>query len=198
MARPVVRLPRVDAAPLPVVWVHTFDNAAVQAFASEVSIARSERAPLLVVAIHSPGGDAYSLLAMLDVLASYEGTTATVAVGQAMSCGAVLFSAGTPGHRYAAPRATFLLHDASGDAGGGPIAEQRASVSETERINRLVWATLDRNTRAPLSTEHQRRGGVDWFLDAREAVRVGLASRVGVPLFETRIRWDMMLGEASG
>lgn len=195
MKRPVLRLPDPAPAPLAPVWVHSFDNSAVSAFADQVAAVRAARSPL-VLAIHSPGGDVYGLTAMLDILAAQDQPVVTVAIGQAMSCGAILFSAGAKGCRYAAPNATFLLHDASGDAGGGTLKDQEASVNETRRVNDLAWSVLDRNTGVALSAEHRRRGGADWFLTAREAVRVGLASRVGVPFVETVTRWDPMLGEA--
>lgn len=195
MRRPVVRLPaRSDAAPLTSVWVRDFDEAGAENFAADVAAVRRARQPVLPVIIASPGGDVYPLLAMIDTLAAYEGTVVTIAVGHAMSCGAILFSCGAAGHRYIAPSATLLLHEVTSEAVDGKAEEQRVNLAETRRLNVLLWRHLSRNVGRDMLRQHRDRGGVDWYLTAAEAVKEGLASRVGLPVFEVRQRLDPLLG----
>lgn len=197
MPRPVVKVPASDAAPMRSVWVSAFDEDAAQSFVRDVSAVRQARQPVLPLIVVSGGGEVYSLLAMLDALDAYEGTVVTVALGQAMSCGAVLFSCGAQGHRFIAPNATLLLHDVSGIAVPGKADEQRVNAQEATRLNRLLWHRLSRNIGKPpdhLRSLHRKRNGTDWYLSASAAVRVGLASHVGVPVFEVRQRLDPLLG----
>lgn len=196
MARPVVRVNATDTAPMRSVWVSAFDEEAAQSFTRDIAAIRQARQPVLPLVIVSAGGEVYSLLAMLDALATYDGTVLTVALGQAMSCGAVLFSCGAQGHRYIAPNATLLLHDVSGPPVGGKAEEQQVNASESTRLNDLLWRRLSTNIGKPpgyLRSLHGKRNGVDWYLSAREAVRVGLASRVGLPVVEVRQRLDPLL-----
>lgn len=200
-ARRVVHLPRPPVAPLASVWVRDFDEAAAERFARDVAAVRLERQPVLPVVITSGGGDVYTLMAMLDVLATFDGTVVTLALGQAMSCGAVLFTCGAEGHRYIAPNATLLLHDVSSAPVGGKADDQRVSATETARLNLLLWQRMARNigkARDDLLAAHKARGAADWFVTAPEAVRLGLASQVGLPVFEWRQRLDPLLAIGAG
>lgn len=198
MRRPVVHLPpSLYPTPLPAVWVREFDESAAETFATDVAAARRLRQPVLPVFIASPGGDVYPLLAMMDTLASFDGMVVTVALGQAMSCGAVLFSCGAEGHRYVAPNATLLLHEVSSDAVDGKAEDQRVNMQETARLNRLLWERMSRNIGKPrgwLKREHERLKSLDWYLTAKGAVKIGLACKIGVPVFEVRQRLDPLLG----
>lgn len=195
MRRPVVRLTAPpDPGGLLVAWVREFDEATAQTFARDVAAIRQARQPVCPVIIDSPGGDAYALLGMMDMLASVEVPVVTVAVGKAMSCGAALFSCGTM--RYVAPNATLMLHDVSCDPVDGKAEEQRVNMVETERVNALLWRRIARNLGKPptaLLDEHVRRGRVDWYLPARAALDLGLATHLGVPVFEVRHRLDPLL-----
>lgn len=198
MRRPVVRLPgSPPLGALPVVWVRSFDEDAAETFAADMAAVRRARPPILPVVVSSPGGDVYALMAMMDTLAAYDGPVATIAHGQAMSCGAALFSCGTAGHRYVAPSATLLLHNVTSDHAGDKAEEQRANLDETERLNRALWERISVNIGKPptwLLREHEKRKSVDWYLTPKEAVKIGLASRVGLPVFEVRQRLDPLLG----
>ena len=195
-ARHVVRLPlRADAAPMHTVRVGEFTSDAAQVFDRDLALVRLSRQPVCPVLIDSPGGDVYDLLHMIDALAAFPGVVVTVALGRAMSCGAALFTCGA--QRYVAPSATLMLHDVSSDPVGGRVEEQRANVQETERLNRLVWQRMAKNIGKPaeyLIDLRRERGAGDWYLDAKEAVKVGLATHVGLPLFEVRQRLDPLLG----
>lgn len=196
-ARPVVRLPaRADLAPMRAVWVREFTEAAAEQFAAEVSAARQARADVLPILVSSAGGDPYSLLAMVDTLATFPGLVVTIAHGQAMSCGAVLFTCGAPGHRFIAPSATLLLHNVEGNPVGGDGERKRVDADETSRLNVKLWCLMATNIGRPplyLSDMHKARGSVDWYLSPRDAVEVGIASRVGLPVFDARVRLDPLL-----
>lgn len=196
MPRPVVRLAeRPDPAPALVAWVRDFDEEAAHAFARDVAAIRFARQPVCPVVIDSPGGDPYDLFGMMDLLGAVEVPVVTIALGKAMSCGAALFTCGR--FRYVAPGATLMFHDVSSDPVDGKADEQRVNVAETDRLNVLLWRRMAKNIGKPadyLSALHASRGRVDWYLTAQEAVRLGVATHVGVPVFEVRQRLDPLLG----
>jgi hypothetical protein len=105
------------------------------------------------------------------------------------------------GHRYIAPNATLLLHDVSSAPVGGKADDQQVSATETARLNLLLWQRMARNigkARDDLLAAHKARGAADWFVTAPEAVRLGLASQVGLPVFEWRQRLDPLLVIGAG
>lgn len=134
---------------------------------------------------------------MMDLLSSYEGIVATVAMGKTMSCGVALFTCGHEGYRFMAPSATLMLHDVGDDGPGGKVEDQKASTKETERLNDAMWKQMAKNIGKPtnyLLDMLKERWRVDWYVSARQAVKLGLANHVGLPLFEISVRVDPFLG----
>jgi ATP-dependent protease ClpP protease subunit len=198
MPRRVVKLPLPpEPEPLTVIWVKDFHEDATHSFARDLGAIRNQRQAICPVIIDSPGGDPYSLRAMMDLLDAYEGTVATVAMGKAMSCGAALFTCGDPGFRFMAPSATLMFHDIRDDSPGGKVEDQKASSKESQRLNNALWRRIAKNIGQPpsyLLDLVKQRSRVDWYMNAREAVRLGIASHVGLPIFEVTIRVDPFLG----
>ena len=198
MRRPVVRLPaRSDAAPMRVVFVREFDEEAVEMFVRDVARVREARQPVLPVMIDSKGGEVYDVFAMMDALGTFDGLVVTIGIGQVMSCGAALFTCGHKGHRYIAPSATVMLHNVTSPPFGGKAREQTSNANETARLDAALWRRMSTNLGLPaddLFRRYEARGGVDWYLTAAEAVKEGLASRVGLPVFQVSLRLDPLLG----
>jgi ATP-dependent Clp protease protease subunit len=71
--------------------------------------------------IHSPGGSVPSMLAIRDIMRLVPCDVSTLALGLACSAGQFLLSAGTPGKRYALPRARILMHQGSSGIGGSAV-----------------------------------------------------------------------------
>jgi len=64
--------------------------------------------------INSPGGSVYAGLAIYDTMNFIRPNVATYCTGVAMSMGALLLAAGTPGKRTALPNSKILIHQVSG------------------------------------------------------------------------------------
>src|SRR6266568_6368594 len=64
--------------------------------------------------INCPGGSVYAGLAIYDTMQFVKPAITTIAVGIAMSLGALLLAAGTNGKRLALPNAKILIHQLSG------------------------------------------------------------------------------------
>jgi ATP-dependent Clp protease protease subunit len=118
---------------------------------------------------------------------------ATIVQGKAMSCGAILFSFGTDGHRYMDPNATVMIHEVSSMA-WDKIEEMKASTAEAERLNKKIFHMMAENCGQNkdyfLDIVHEK-GHADWFLEADECLKHNLANHLHVPQLkiETKVRF---------
>lgn len=181
---PLIRIRDKDIVAKPViVYVHSVREDMIEKFNAQISEAHQTGQPIIPVVIDSYGGDAYALLSLISILKSSRLPIATIVEGKAMSCGAILFSCGTEGHRYIAENATVMIHDVSSNV-HGKILEVMADSAETERLNKLIYSILARNCGHPddyfLKIVHDR-GHADWYLDAKECIKHNLANHIKVP-----------------
>ena len=166
-----------------VIRVNKFDEKAAKDFQDQVALAHNTGQKVIPVVIDSYGGQVYSLMAMVSAIKHSEIPVATIVEGKAMSCGAILFSFGEQGLRFMDPDATVMIHDVS-SMEHGKVEEIKASADETERLNQKVYTMMARNCGKKddyfLKLVH-KRGHADWFLDAAECKKHGLANQLRVP-----------------
>ena len=101
-----------------IIRVNKFDEPTAKAFSGAVMRAQNTGQQILPVIIDSYGGQVYSLMSMISDIKHSKIPVATIVQGNAMSCGAILFSFGDEGHRYMDPDATLMIHDVSIDGLG--------------------------------------------------------------------------------
>jgi len=139
---------------------------------------------VIVIVVDSYGGDVYALLSMLDVIKSANKPVATIASGKAMSCGAVLLSAGDKGLRFAGPSAEILIHEVSSVA-VGKNSDVQNDAKNTARLNKLLMRTLAENSgkkdRDFFIKLSKARGNVDLVFSAKQAKSHGLIDFIGIP-----------------
>jgi ATP-dependent Clp endopeptidase proteolytic subunit ClpP len=187
------RLSEVELRHEPVVIrVNKFDEESAKKFEHAMSVAQSTGQPLIPVVIDSYGGQVYSLMSMIANIKSSKIPVATIVEGKAMSCGALLFSFGSPGYRYMDKHATIMIHDVSSGA-HGKIEEIKADAKEGDRLNQLLYRQMAANCgKEPeffLKQIHDR-SHADWYLDAEEAQGIGLANHLRVP--ELKVKVDVL------
>jgi ATP-dependent protease ClpP protease subunit len=129
-----------DRAQPIVATIGDVDEAGSRRLSEEVSRARTTGQTGLPVVIDSFGGDAYSLAGMLATLDAATLPVVTIVESKAMSCGAILFAAGSI--RIAAPTATFLIHDVSSSV-DGKTDDIKVDAKETERLQAILFQRLD-------------------------------------------------------
>ena len=172
----------IDGLPV-VIRVRKFDEAAAKEFSEQVSKAQNTGQPIVPVIIDSYGGQVYSLMSMISDIKHSKIPVATMIQGKAMSCGAILFSFGTPGHRYMDSDATLMIHDVS-SSGWGKIEEIKADVKEAERLNKKIFRMMAKNCGQEedyfLDIIHDK-GHADWYLDYKEAKRHKIANHDHIP-----------------
>lgn len=177
--------------------VTAFDEEAAEIFAKEMSLAHQTGQPIIPIVIDSYGGDLYSLWAMVEVIQAASVPIATIVEGKAMSCGALLFTCGTQGHRYIGPHSTLMLHDVASWEVGGKAEDIKVDSAEIDRLNRKVYSFIESNISKPKGyfwKMAQQRSRTDWYLTPREAVRLGFANKIGIPRLRTQVKVTITLG----
>lgn len=130
--------------------------------------------------IDSYGGDASVCTQIIDLIEALQTNgidVYTVAMGKAMSAGAMILAAGSKGKRYAFPSARIMLHQASGGAVGTieNIDQERA---EMEILNARLKSIL---TKAGLSKDKiEEIMKKDTYLSAKEAKKFSVVDKVQV------------------
>lgn len=180
----------VSAATPKILIVNSFDEDAAKSFLQGFINAINTGQSILPVIVDSYGGEIYSLLKMIDVINDSKIPVATVAMGKAMSCGAILLACGSKGHRYASKNSTIMLHDASG-GDVGKTSDVAVSAEELKRLNNKIWSFLDeRSGKEPgfFKSLIHNNDHSDLFLTPEKALELGLIDHIGVP--KTKITFD--------
>jgi ATP-dependent Clp protease, protease subunit len=126
--------------------------------------------------IHSPGGEVYAGLAIIDTMELIRSDVSTIAVGFTASMGTAILAAGAAGKRFALPSATIHMHQALGGAQGG-ARDVEIQAQELLRLNRRLREMLAARTGRPFE-EIARDFDRDRFMDAYEAKAYGLVDAV--------------------
>jgi ATP-dependent Clp protease protease subunit len=185
---PLVKEIELRSSPV-VIRVNKFDEDSAKEFAQQMSLAQSTGQPVIPIIIDSYGGQVYSLMSMIGNIKSSRTAVATIVEGKAMSCGAILFSFGTEGLRFADPDSTIMIHDVSSGT-WGKVEEVKADARESERLNKKVYEMMARNCGKPpeyfLKIVHEK-GHADWYLDAEEAKTHNLANELRIPTLRCKV-----------
>ncbi|MAF24234.1 hypothetical protein CL634_01410 [bacterium] len=185
---PLIKEVELRKGPM-IIRVNKFDEKSAKEFQEQIAQAHNTGQKIIPVVIDSYGGQVYSLMAMISAIKHAEIPVATIIEGKAMSCGAILFSFGDEEMRFMDPYATVMIHDVS-SMEHGKVEEIKASAEETERLNQIVYKMMARNCGKKedyfLKLVH-KKGHADWFLDAEEAKKHGLANHLRVPKFNIEI-----------
>lgn len=174
-----------DEAPFVRMLLGPVEPEAVGRFQNAIDKCVAAGQETLPVTILSPGGDPYSMTAMIDLIDHAPITIATIAVGYAASAGAFLLAAGTPGHRYVAPNSRVLVHEMLAGVEYGPTPDVVAEAAERADLNTYLMALLDKRTNHRSGYWQKKIRGKsyrDLTMRAADAVKEGLADKIGIPL----------------
>lgn len=133
----------------------------------------------------------YSLMKMVDAIKNSKVPIATIVSGIAASAAAVLFSCGHPDHRYVGPNATIMIHDVSSNLHGSVSnADITNEAEENKRLNQQLYELLALNCGKDKDfflKKVKRRSNVDVYMNAKKAIKWGLATRSYLPVFVTTV-----------
>lgn len=177
------------------ILVNEFSEYGVKQFKIDFDDLNSSSLPIIPIFIDSFGGEIYSLLAMLDIISTATKPVATVALGKAMSCGSILLACGgTKNLRFVGPHSTVMVHDAA-TISFGKIEDLKADVGEAERLNIKIFDLLNEKCGKPKGFFQKivaEKKHVNWYLDSKEVVKMGIADHIGVPVIDSMFSVDVV------
>ncbi|MDQ3756606.1 MAG: Clp protease ClpP [Actinomycetota bacterium] len=174
------RQEREQAADHRAAHVYTFycavDGDSVQQCMAELGrwSRRDPGAPITVI-FNSPGGNVLDGLALFDYLRQLRSMghqVTTIALGRAASMGAVLLQAGD--RRVIGENAFLLVHEVS-NVSTGKVSELEDGMEFTKRLQKRLLAILSERSTLTDREIQRRWARKEWWLDAQEAVDLGLA-----------------------
>ncbi len=175
--------------------VNEFTEDSAKKFHAEIAQAHSTGQKVIPVVIDSYGGQVYSLMSMISAIKHSEVPVATIVQGKAMSCGAILFSFGEEGLRFMDPNATVMIHDVS-SMDWGKVEELKAGAAEADRLNTKIYTMMARNCGKKddyFMKLVDKKKHADWFLEAEECKKHGLANQLRVPKMTIDVSVDIEL-----
>lgn len=178
------------------VTVNKFNEESAHQFKKDMVKAQNSGQKIIPVEIDSYGGEVYSLLKMIDVIKASSVPVATICIGKAMSCGAILLTFGAEGHRYMAPSSTVMIHDVSSGS-WGKVEDIKTDAKEVERLNQFVYRMMANNCGKDseyfLKIVHEK-SHADWYLDAEEAKKHNVVNHLRVPKMKLKFNVDATFG----
>lgn len=126
--------------------------------------------------INSPGGMVSAGFAIIDTMQAIGSPVETVCVGLAASMAAVILACGEPGKRSLLQNSEVMIHQPLGGTEGQAadiaiVAEHILKIKE--RIYRLLSDTTGQTVK-----RIERDADRNFWMDAEEAVRYGMADRI--------------------
>lgn len=159
------------------------EESAKEFYKSFRELQSNDTVKVIPIFIDSYGGNVHALLTMLDLIADSHKPVATIAMGKAMSCGAILLAAGTKGYRFAAPSTDIMVHEVS-SAEFGKMADLDSGVKHTKVLNDKLFeflGSVGKKAKSFFLKKMKSMGNVDWFLTAAEYKKLGLIDHIGIP-----------------
>jgi ATP-dependent Clp protease protease subunit len=173
-----------------VIYVNKFNEQSVKQFKDEFMDAHETGQEIIPIVIDSFGGAVYSALAMSDFINSTDKIVATIAMGKAMSAGAILLTCGHEGYRFASPTSTIMIHDVSMGT-HGKMEEIKADAKEGERLNKLIFDIMEKNCGLEKGTLldqlRKKHNSTDWFLTPQQAKKLNIINHIKIPKLITKV-----------
>lgn len=178
------------------IWVNEFNEESARDFRDSIlDASKGDPNRPVIVYIDSYGGQVDSLASMIETLDQIPNPVITVAVGKAMSCGAVLLSHGDI--RFCGKHTRIMIHEVSGGT-GGDVHDVHADAIEMKRLNEYFMALLATNCGIKGGYESLRkmikdRDGRDTYMTANQAMNFGLVDVVGLPKIEKAVGYKVLI-----
>lgn len=178
------------------IFVNKFNEESAKKFIEDFYEAEDTGQSIIPIYIDSYGGYVYSLISMIDVIKSSKVPVATIALGKAMSCGALLLSQGTEGYRFMGSYSRIMIHEIS--AGTiGKVEEIKADCAETDKLNKLAFKLMSNNTGHEddyfMKIIHEKNHA-DWYLTSEEAKNHNLVNHIRIPKFSLDVKAELSFG----
>jgi ATP-dependent Clp protease protease subunit len=179
------------------IWIRQFDEESAQRFAEQIiKIAHADQLQPITIYVDSYGGDIYGLRTMLSVMDSVINPLITVTTGKAMSAGAVLLSHGDI--RCVGKHGSVMIHETSVHL-DGHIEDLNHDAREAQLMNKHLIEVLAKNCKKTVKQlKKMWKERRDIYLNPVEAVKFGIADKVGVPTIFKRMNYELNFLEHPG
>ncbi len=175
--------------------VNDFCEEANNGFTMALNHLVNDPQPFIPILVDSFGGDVLTLFSVLDMLDACGKPVVTTVTSKAMSCGAVLLSAGTKGFRYASPRSTILIHEAATQL-EGKASDIISDAKSMEILNEKLMEILAKNSNKPKKFYQQlikKANNADLYISAEQALEYGLIDKIAIPVVEMEVKAEYKL-----
>ncbi len=130
----------------------------------------------IIMYINSPGGVITSGMAIYDTMQYIKPDVQTVCIGQAASMGALLFTAGAKGKRFALENSRVMIHQPLGGA-RGQATDIQIQAKEILKMKDMTSGIIARHTGKSME-DVLRDTERDNFMSSDEALEYGLIDKV--------------------
>lgn len=168
-----------------------FDQESVNEVRRQIlNAAASSPSPMkpIILAIDSYGGSVYGALKIIDTIKEIPNPVITMAIGKAMSAGALLLTQGDI--RIATPNSKIMIHEVIGGF-FGTTSEINTNTSEMNKINDQVLSMIAHKTSfktlKKLKEWMKKNGPGDIFISPKEAKTLGIIDDIGWPKVQENI-----------
>lgn len=127
--------------------------------------------------INSPGGMVHAGLAVYDTMQYIKSPITTICMGMAMSFGAMLLAAGTPGKRLALPFSRIMIHQPLIGGIGGQVSDVKIEAEEMEKTKIKLIELLAQHTGQKLE-KVEKDMDRNFYMSAEEARKYGIIDKV--------------------
>ncbi|CAK0781754.1 hypothetical protein CVIRNUC_005463 [Coccomyxa viridis] len=148
------------------------DEVATNIVASLLAMEAMNDAEDIKLYINSPGGQSYSVIALLDTIEAIKPDVTTIALGLCASTATVLLAAGAKGKRFAMPSARIMMHQPAGGAMGS-ADEVNIQASELNRTMKVIHRFYQRYTGLELERIEEETDR-DNFMSPKQAQDLGI------------------------
>lgn len=178
-----------------IIRVTEFDEEPAKEFSEKMSEAQNTDQNIIPVIIDSYGGYVDALMSMVSDIKHSKKPVATICVGKAMSCGALLLSFGATGFRFADPDSRIMVHDIS-NMTWGKAYDMKSDSDETVRLHKKLYRMMAQNCGQTedyfLDLMHDNHHS-NVYMDVDTAVKHKIIDRTHVPQFNIDINVEINL-----
>ncbi len=132
-----------------------------------------DRKPIRIF-IDTYGGDVQIMWTLVNVIKISKTPVHTIVFCNAMSAGAHILAAGHK--RFAMPGATILVHSGSVEF-GGDVEKVESAKKYFDNLGKQANAQFLEDTQV-LPKDLKRKGAIDWYMSAEEALKQGLIDAI--------------------
>lgn len=131
----------------------------------------------VVMYLNTYGGSAHDMMAIYDVMQFIKAPIYTVGYGKVMSAGVLLLAAGEPGHRYALPHTSIMIHRVRGGA-VGTVEDVESSGDHMKELQTISEQLLSKHTKINAKQMKDLMSGADKYLMPKQAKTLGIIDHV--------------------